>query len=88
MNSFLFLFFSMKFLQNKAAESLGCMIKFEDLKATENRVLSQVVLIDLLYESNPYCLNRWRREIALPEDDWNPLPSICAALVRKQNIRW
>ena len=41
-------FKKMKFLQNNVADYLGCLIKFEDLKATENRVLIQVVFICIM----------------------------------------
>lgn len=45
MNAF---FKKMKFLQKNVADNSGFMIKFEDLKATENRVLNQVVLICIM----------------------------------------
>lgn len=41
-------FKKLKFLQKNVADHSGCMIKFEDLKATENRVLNQVVLICIM----------------------------------------
>lgn len=36
---------TLKFLQNNGAARSGCMIKFEDLKASAHRVLKQPVLI-------------------------------------------
>lgn len=53
MNAF---FKKMKFLQKNVADHSGCMIKFEDLKATENRVWNQVVLICIMSIISTVCI--------------------------------
>lgn len=39
---------NLKFLWNDLDDHSACTIKFEDLKATENRVLNQLVLICIM----------------------------------------
>lgn len=41
-------FKKLKFLQSNVAGHSGHTIKFEDLKATENRVLNELVLIRIM----------------------------------------